>query len=104
MYYSDRIGDVYFAVWFVRIRDQKYTNNAFDGVVKVEKILVTDEQIKNGLETEEVDVITANIINERNPVCYGVDKRWANHLYPVYITESYVKSKYLGESMFLNLF
>ena len=49
-------------------------------------------------------IFTANIINERNPVCYGADRRWANHLYPIYVTESYVKSKYLGESMFLNLF
>ena len=104
MYYSDRIGDMYFAVWFVRIRDPRHTLNAFDGILKLEKILVTDDQIANGLDTEEVDAITANIINERLPVCYGADRRWANHLYPVYITESFVKSKYLSESMFLNLF
>lgn len=103
-YYSDRIGDMYFAVWFVRIRDRKYTDNAFDGVLKIEKILVNDTEIENGLDSMEVDLITANIINERNPVCYGADKRWANHLYPVYVTESYLKSKYLGDSMFLNLF
>ena len=103
-YYSDRIGNMYFAVWFVRIRERKYTDNAFDGVLKIEKILVNDGEIENGLDSMEVDLITANIINERNPVCYGVDKRWANHLYPVYVTESYLKSKYLGDSMFLNLF
>lgn len=103
-YYSDRIGNMYFAVWFVRIRDRKVTNNPFDGILKIEKILINDEQIDNGLDSEEVDLITANIINERNPVCYGTDRRWANHLYPVYVTESYLKSKYLGESMFLNLF
>lgn len=88
----------------MRIRDQRFTNNAFDGILKIEKILVTEEQRKHGLDSEEVDVITANIINERNPVCYGSDKRWANHLYPVFVTESYVKSKYLGESMFLKVF
>lgn len=104
MYYSDRIGDMHFAVWFVRIRDSQHTLNAFDGILKLEKILVTDDQIANGLDTEEVDAITANIINERSPVCYGADRRWANHIYPVYITESFVKSKYLSESMFLNLF
>lgn len=104
MYSSPRIGDMEFAVWFVRIRDQRFTNNAFDGILKIEKILVTEEQRKHGLDSEEVDVITANIINERNPVCYGSDKRWANHLYPVFVTESYVKSKYLGESMFLKVF
>ena len=73
-------------------------------MLKLEKILVSDEQVEQGLDSEEVDMITANIIHERNPVCYGADRRWANHLYPIYVTESYVKSKYLGESMFLNLF
>lgn len=104
MYDSSIIGDVTFAVWFVRIRERKYTNNAFDGVLKLEKILVTENQVEKGLDSEEVDIITANIINERNPVCYGSDHRWANHLYPIYVTEKYIKSKYLGESMFLNLF
>lgn len=104
MYMSPRIGDMEFAVWFVRIRDRRYTQNAFDGILKLEKILVTDHQRQNGLDSEEVDMITANVINERNPVCYGVDFRWPNHLYPVYTTERYVKSKYLGETMFLSLF
>lgn len=104
-YQSDRIGaDIYFAIWFVRIRERRVTDNPFSGMLKIEKILVTEEEIKNGIDSEEVDLITANIINERNPVCYGADKRWANHLYPVYVTENYLKSKYLSESLFLNLF
>lgn len=57
-----------------------------------------------GLDTEEVDYITAQLINERNPVCYGDDKRWANHLYPVYLTERYIKSKYLSDNLFMNIF
>lgn len=104
MYDSPVIGDITFAVWFVRIRESRFTSNTFDGILKLEKILVNEEQVERGLDSEEVDIITANIINERNPVCYGADRRWANHLYPIYITESYVKSKYLSESMFLSLF
>lgn len=104
MYSSPRIGNMKFAVWYVRIRDKMHTSSAFDGILKLEKILVTEEQILNGIETEEVDWITSNIINERNPVCYGDDFRWANHIYPVYVTERYVKSKYLSNTMFLNLF
>lgn len=103
-YNSSRVGNMDFAIWYVRIRDPKYTSNVFDGVLKIEKILVTDEQINNGLDTEEVDYITAHIINERNPVCYGIDKRWANHLYPVYLTERYIKSKYLSDNLFMNIF
>ncbi len=104
MYESERIGNMKFAVWYVRIRNHIYTNNTFDGILKLEKILVSEEQMEEGLESSEVDMITANIINERNPVCYGADHRWANHLYPIYVTETFIKSKYLGEHMFLNLF
>lgn len=104
MYTSERLPGMAYAVWYVRIRDKKYTINTFDGILKIEKILTTEEQMENGLDTEEVDLITANIINERNPVCYGADNRWANHLYPVYITECYAKSKYMSTTMFMNLF
>ena len=104
MYRSPRLEGMRYAVWYLRIRDKKYTTNAFDGLLKIEKILVTDEQIHHGLDTEEVDLISANLINERNPVCYGADRRWANHLYPVYVTEMFAKSQYLSDTMFLSLF
>lgn len=97
-------GSVYFGIWYLRIRDTKYTSNPLDGVVKVEKMLVTDTENINGLDSEDVDLISANIINERNPVCFGSDIRWANHLYPVYLTEKFIKSKYLSDIHFLNLF
>ena len=95
------LGDIQFAVWYVRIRDQGRTRTPFDGILKIEKILVNDDEIIN---SEEVDLISAHIINERMPTCYGSDSRWANHLYPIYLTESFVKSKYLSTESFLNLF
>ena len=101
---KEHLGDVFFAIWYVRIREKEYSASPFAGVLKLEKILITEEKIENGLDSQEVDLITANIINERNPVCYGKDDRWANHLYPVYLTESYVKSKYLSDINFLNIF
>ncbi len=101
MYQTERIPDVKFAVWYLRIRN---TLSPFDGVLKIEKILVRDIQEEEGLESDEIDLISANIINERNPVCYGSDNRWAKHLYPVYLTESYIKSKYLSDIHFINLF
>lgn len=94
---------IYLGIWYVRIRSAKYTHNIFDGVLKIEKIL-RGEEIINGLDTDQVDNITASVINERNPVCYGSDERWANHIYPIYLTESYVKSRYLSDSLFEKLF
>lgn len=99
----DFLGDVQFGVWYIRLRDKRRSQTPFDGVVKVEKIMM-EEEIENGIDSDVIDLISANIINERNPTCYGTDRRWANHLYPVFLTESYVKSKYISTEMFLNLF
>jgi hypothetical protein len=98
------LGDVQFAVWYIRIREKERTRTPFDGIIKVEKILVTQEEVDNGIDSELVDTLSAFLVNERNPVCYGADLRWANHIYPVYLTESYVKSKYLSTESFLQLF
>jgi len=97
-------GDYKFSIWYVRIREQNKTDGPFAGVLKIEKILITEQENEKGLDSDLVDIITANIINERNPVCYGKDSRWANHLYPVYLTEQFLKSRHLSDSHFLNLF
>lgn len=103
-YENPMLGDIKFAVWYIRLRDKEKTRTPFDGVLKVEKILVTEEEIEFGIDSEQVDTLSAYLINERNPVCYGSDLRWANHIYPIYLTESFVKSRYLSAESFLHLF
>lgn len=100
----DLFGDVKFAVWYVRLREKTRTRTPFDGILKIEKMLVTSEEAEYGIDSELVDTLTSHIINERCPTCYGSDMRWANHLYPVYLTEAFVKSKYLSTESFLHLF
>ncbi len=129
-YTTDR-SEGTFAVWYLRLRNfgantktagngDKYADReysfqkkrrycldnwgTFDGIVKVEKLLVTRDEKENGLKTNLVDNISAWILNERNPVCYGKDSRWVNHLYPIYLTETFVKSRFLSEAHFINLF
>jgi len=103
-YRTDRV-DGEFAIWYLRIRESgNFNQSPFDGVVKVEKVLVSPDERDNGLKTEEVDNISAWVVNERNPVCYGKDSRWQNHLYPVYLTEQFVKSRYMSTLHFTNLF
>ncbi len=97
-------GGVNFAIWYVRIRDKEHTVTPYSGILKIEKMLMTGYENDHGLSTDEIDMITANIINERNPVCYGNDARWANHLYPVYMTESFCKSRFQSDIQFINLF
>lgn len=103
-YQHDMIKDTEFGVWYVRVHKTENMLNPLDGVLKVEKILTKDSERDNGLNSDEVDNITAHLINERSPSCYGIDKRWANHLYPIYLTEKYIKSKYLSDAHFLHLF
>lgn len=105
-YFTDTefFGDIGFAMWYIRIRDTSKTRTPFDGIIKVEKILVSKDEVESGMNSDLVDHISAHLINERNPVCYGSDLRWANHLYPVYLTERYIKSRYLSTESFLHLF
>ena len=98
------LGDIAFAVWYIRIHSQTRTRSPFDGIIKVEKILVSDSEVANGMDSDLVNLLSAYLINERNPSCYGADQRWANHLYPVYLTEQYVKSRYISEESFLHMF
>ena len=102
--YTSTRADVDFCIWYLRIRDARYTGSIFDGILKIEKLIITDKEKSYGIDTDEIDNISAHILNERNPVCYGKDARWANHLYPIYLTESFIKSKYISNDMFMQLF
>lgn len=95
-------GSVYLAAWYVRIRDIKHTVSPFDGVIKVERILADEHAKENGLDSDDVDYISSNLIWERNPTCYGKDVRWANHLYPIYLTELSLKSRRLSDYVIMN--
>jgi len=90
-----------FAIWYVRLRKSDYRETHFSDVVKCEMVL---EEPGASIDTDLVNIISANIIREAFPVCYGKDSRWGNHLYPVFLTETYCKSNYLGQDILLNLF
>ena len=91
--------DPMFAVWYVRVRDQRLGQSAFDGVLKVEMQLIGRER-QLGKSTLEINRISEALINERTPVCFGTDSRWASHLYPVFITERFLKSGFLPGHVF----
>lgn len=90
-----------FAVWYVRIRNSNFRETNFSDVVKCEMVLSNEGDY---ISTDLIDTISANIIREAYPVCFGKDTRWANHLYPVYLTEIFCKANYLNDDIFLNLF
>ena len=101
----DFLGDALYAVWYIRLRESKRVASPFDGIVKAEKMLVThEEKASHHVNSDEIDTLSAYILNERSPVCFGKDTRWLNHIYPVYLTEQYIKSKYISAESFMHLF
>ncbi|GHT19746.1 hypothetical protein AGMMS4957_04720 [Bacteroidia bacterium] len=90
-----------FAVWYLRLRKGKFRETNFSDVVKCEVVLLKEEQL---IDTDLINIISANLIREAYPTCYGADTRWANHLYPVFLTESFCKSHYISSNIILSLF
>jgi len=99
--YSTGGQAVDFAVWYLRIRrDVGFRETNFSDVVKCEMVIKKGDDIS----TDLVDTISANLIREAYPTCHGKDFRWGNHLYPVFLTESFCKANYIDQNILLNLF
>ncbi|WP_146208694.1 hypothetical protein [Azospirillum sp. TSO22-1] len=89
-------------VWYLRIRPRQKMSSPLAGVVKVE-VLANGSETDDGLNGDRVDHLSALILSERNVTPYGSDNRWANHLYPIHLTESYLKSGFLSDVYFKGL-
>ena len=88
-------------MWYLRIRNSEFRETPVSDIVKCEMVLDDKGAM---IDTEIIDIISANLIREAFPVCYGNDARWANHLYPVYLTESFCKSQYIGKEVIYKIF
>ena len=96
----------FYAVWYLRLRggnkeSREFRETQFSDIVKCEMALLKEGQL---IDTDVVNVISANLIREAYPVSYGFDTRWANHLYPVFLTERFCKSHYISSNVILSLF
>ena len=91
-------GKVY-CMWYLRLRETPNAATRYSDVVKVEFVLVG----KKCVSSQIINNISTHLINEAYPMCFGKDSRWANHLYPIYVTESYCKSKYINDQIIIKL-
>jgi len=91
-----------FGCWYLRIRPMNLVSNPLEGIIKIEKMATEDDE--EGLSTAVVDNLSLSLLNEGSPTCYGRDKRWAAHLYPVYLTETLVKSTFESDLVFISKF
>ena len=84
------------ASWYLRLHDQKKISNLEypDGVVKIE--IFPDEPAKSSptVEAARCERISQHVLALRAPATPNIDSRWASHLYPVYLTERYIKSQF----------
>lgn len=99
--YTSDANNVQYAVWYLRLRNNDFRETNFSDIVKCEMVIINDDEF---ISTDLINLISANLIKEAYPVCYGSDCRWANHLYPVFLTESFCKSKYFSSEVILSLF
>lgn len=88
-----------YCVWYLRLRNQPTKRSScFSDVIKVEFLMLGESTPSTTL----INTISAHLLNESYPVCYGKDNRWANHLYPVHVTEVYAKSKFINDYTIIN--
>ena len=92
-----------FGVWYLRLRPKNRVSNPLEGIIKIEKMALED-YYDSGIPTDVVDTISLSLLNECSPTCYGRDERWASHLYPVYLTETLIKSTFESDLVFINNF
>lgn len=92
-----------FGIWYLRIRPKNRVSNPLEGIIKIEKMALED-YYDIGIPTDVVDTISLSLLNESSPTCYGKDERWANHLYPVYLTETLIKSTFESDLVFIHNF
>lgn len=101
-YVSEHSNGMTFAVWYLRLRKEKnFRETHFSDIVKCEMIMFNPAV---PIKSSTIDAISANLIREAYPVCFGSDSRWGNHLYPVFLTESFCKAQYIDSNIFLSLF
>lgn len=82
------------------VEDRNFSNFSFfmDGsrrTYKIGDIVIDGKKI--------YPVVVAQI-RAGSPTCYGRDERWASHLYPVYLTETLIKSTFESDLVFINNF
>lgn len=88
-----------YCVWYLRLRETPNAATRYSDVIKVEIVLPNKKEISSS----HINLISTHLINEAYPVCFGNDSRWANHLYPIYLTESYCKAKYINDQIIIKL-
>jgi len=96
--------DKFIGMWYLRIRPKNQMINQLQGIIKVECYAIDKIEEEQGLNSDRVNTISEYLLRERNVTPYGQDYRWATHLYPIFLAESYIKSCMFSNLRFEGLF
>ena len=68
-----------------------------DGVVKLELFALGGADRQQPLDMARCDLISRHVLQLRHPTTPSTDPRWASHLYPIHLTERYIKTRFRAE-------
>ena len=89
--------------WFLRLHQQSNfsSENIDDGVVKIEVFPDSATGPNPKLVGSRCDRISQEILALRHPSTPTTDSRWSSHLYPIHVTERYIKTQFLKDHTIL---
>ncbi len=88
--------------WYLRLRPTDWMYSPLQGIVKIE-VFATGEEKDDGISKYRADTISSYVLAERNVTPYKADARWATHIYPIFLTETYLRSSFLSHTRFKSL-
>jgi hypothetical protein len=85
--------------WYLRLHSAKHLAGlgVDDGVVKLELFPDGATSRPSPLPTDRCNLISRHILALRHPTTPSADPRWASHLYPIHLTERYIKTRFRDE-------
>lgn len=94
--------DTSYGWWYLRLRPTDWMYSPLQGVVKIE-VFATGQEKEDGISQSRADTVSSYVLAERNVTPYNADTRWATHIYPIYLTETYLRSSFLSHTRFKSL-
>ena len=70
-----------------------------DGVVKLEVFPENPTSDDAVMDANRCEIISSNVLALRHPTTPRTDGRWASHLYPIHLTETYVKKRFRSDQV-----
>lgn len=82
--------------WYLRLHSPTHIAGLGieDGVVKLEVFPEKGPGNIEPIETSKCDLISRNVLALRHPTTPSFDSRWASHLYPIHLTERYIRTRF----------